>query len=65
MTNNPRKIKGLSGYGLKIVGREKIQMNHNEKNEFYLRTKKEKSGHILEFKNEAKKPAKKKNKSSR
>jgi 3,4-dihydroxy 2-butanone 4-phosphate synthase/GTP cyclohydrolase II len=64
MTNNPRKIKGLSGYGLKIVGREKIQMNHNEKNEFYLRTKKEKSGHILEFKNEVKKPAKKKNKSS-
>ncbi len=65
MTNNPRKISGLSGYGLKIVGREKIQMNHNEKNEFYLRTKKEKSGHILEFNNNSKKPAKKKNKSSR
>jgi 3,4-dihydroxy 2-butanone 4-phosphate synthase/GTP cyclohydrolase II len=60
MTNNPRKIKGLSGYGLKIVGREKIQMNHNEKNEYYLRTKKEKSGHILEFKEDSKKKAKKK-----
>jgi 3,4-dihydroxy 2-butanone 4-phosphate synthase/GTP cyclohydrolase II len=65
MTNNPRKIKGLSGYGLKIVGREKIQMNHNEKNEYYLRTKKEKSGHILEFKEDKKKTVKKKNKSSR
>jgi 3,4-dihydroxy 2-butanone 4-phosphate synthase/GTP cyclohydrolase II len=60
MTNNPRKIKGLSGYGLQIVGREKIQMNHNEKNEYYLRTKKEKSGHILEFKEDAKKKTKKK-----
>lgn len=49
MTNNPRKIKGLSGYGLEIVSREEIQMNHNERNEFYMRTKKAKLDHILDF----------------
>jgi len=52
MTNNPRKIKGLSGYGIEIVDRVPIQMNHNEKNEFYLKTKKKKLGHILEFSKE-------------
>ena len=54
MTNNPRKIRGLTGYGIEIVGREKIQMNHNERNEFYLRTKKAKLEHILEFKDKKK-----------
>lgn len=49
MTNNPRKIIGLSGFGIDIVGKENIQLNHNEKNEFYLRTKKEKMGHELKF----------------
>jgi 3,4-dihydroxy 2-butanone 4-phosphate synthase/GTP cyclohydrolase II len=52
MTNNPRKIKGLSGYGIEIVDRLPIQMNHNERNEYYLKTKKEKLGHILNFKEE-------------
>ncbi len=52
MTNNPKKIKGLSGYGIEIVERVPIQMNHNERNEYYLRTKKEKLGHILKFKEE-------------
>jgi len=52
MTNNPKKIKGLSGYGIEIVERVPIQMNHNEKNEYYLKTKKEKLGHILEFEEE-------------
>lgn len=47
MTNNPRKIVGLEGYGIRISKREKIQMNHNEKNEYYLKTKKEKLGHLL------------------
>lgn len=49
MTNNPRKIIGLSGFGIDIVDKENIQLNHNEKNEFYLRTKKEKMGHELNF----------------
>ncbi|MBQ8999605.1 MAG: bifunctional 3,4-dihydroxy-2-butanone-4-phosphate synthase/GTP cyclohydrolase II [Clostridium sp.] len=47
MTNNPRKIDGLERYGIEIVNRVPIKMNHNEKNEFYLQTKKEKLGHIL------------------
>lgn len=49
MTNNPKKIVGLSGYGLEIVNRVPIQMNHNERNEYYLKTKKEKLGHMLNF----------------
>ncbi|MBU5426842.1 bifunctional 3,4-dihydroxy-2-butanone-4-phosphate synthase/GTP cyclohydrolase II [Tissierella pigra] len=49
MTNNPKKIAGLTGYGIEIVDREPIQMNHNEKNEYYLKTKKQKLGHILSF----------------
>ena len=49
MTNNPKKIVGLSGYGLEIVNRVPIQMNHNERNEYYLKIKKEKLGHMLNF----------------
>ncbi|MDF2589310.1 MAG: ribBA [Anaerocolumna sp.] len=52
MTNNPKKIKGLSGYGIEIVDRVPIQMNHNERNEYYLKTKKVKMGHMLNFKEE-------------
>lgn len=47
MTNNPRKITGLTGYGIEIVERVPIKINHNEKNINYLETKKEKMGHIL------------------
>ena len=36
MTNNPKKISGLEGYGLEITDRVSIEMNHNEKNDFYL-----------------------------
>ena len=50
MTNNPLKISGLSGYGLEITSREPIILNHNEKNEAYLRTKQHKMGHLLKFK---------------
>lgn len=39
MTNNPRKISGIEGYDIEIVERVPIQMNHNEVNEFYLKTK--------------------------
>ena len=52
MTNNPKKIRGLSGYGIEIVDRVDIQMNHNEKNEFYLKTKVKKMGHIMEIEEE-------------
>lgn len=49
MTNNPRKIKGLSGYGIEITERVPLQMDPNDKNDFYLRTKQEKLGHFLDF----------------
>lgn len=50
MTNNPRKIVGLEGYGISISKRVPIQMNHNERNAFYLKTKKQKLGHMLDIK---------------
>lgn len=49
MTNNPRKLVGLSGYGIEIVERVPIQLNHNEKNEHYLKTKQNKLSHMLKF----------------
>lgn len=49
MTNNPLKISGLAGYGLEITSREPIILNHNEKNEDYLRTKQHKMGHLLKY----------------
>lgn len=47
MTNNPKKLLGLSGFGIEILNRIPIQINHNEQNEYYLKTKKEKMGHLL------------------
>ncbi len=47
MTNNPKKRKGLEGYGIVIVENISIQVESNPHNEFYLRTKKEKMGHFL------------------
>jgi 3,4-dihydroxy 2-butanone 4-phosphate synthase/GTP cyclohydrolase II len=47
MTNNPRKIVGIEGYGLKVVERVPIEIPPREANERYLRTKKNKLGHIL------------------
>lgn len=49
MTNNPRKIKGLEGYGLEIVERVPIQMQENVDNTRYLHTKAAKLGHMLVF----------------
>jgi len=54
MTNNPRKMVGLAGYGIEIVDRVPIQLNHNESNENYLKTKKSKLGHMLQFETEEK-----------
>ena len=47
MTNNPRKINELLEYGIEVENRVPIQINHNENNEFYLKTKKEKLHHML------------------
>lgn len=47
ITNNPRKLVGLEGYGLKIVDRVPIKMEPKEENKFYLETKKDKLGHML------------------
>lgn len=49
LTNNPRKIKGLEGYGLEVVERVPIQMPENEDNTGYLHTKQAKLGHMLKF----------------
>ena len=49
ITNNPRKFIGLSGYGLEIVERVPIEIPPNKRNLKYLKTKKEKMGHILEM----------------
>ena len=47
MTNNPKKLKGLEGYGLEVVGRVPVEIEPNEINYKYLQTKKEKMGHML------------------
>lgn len=49
MTNNPKKIVGLNGYGLEIVERVPLELGLSEHNEKYMHTKKEKMGHILHF----------------
>ena len=48
MTNNPRKIVGLEGYGLELVERVPIEVQAKKDNLKYLRTKQEKMGHIFE-----------------
>jgi len=47
MTNNPRKIVGLEGYGLKIAKRVPLEIHPTKSNKRYLKTKKTKMGHIL------------------
>lgn len=48
MTNNPRKIVGLEGYGIEIVERVHIEVHAKKENLKYLKTKKTKLGHLLE-----------------
>ncbi|MCS6993838.1 MAG: GTP cyclohydrolase II [Anaerolineales bacterium] len=50
MTNNPRKIEDLKRYGVRVSGRIPHVLPPNPHNEFYLRTKAEKSGHMLDLK---------------
>jgi len=47
MTNNPRKLIGIEGYGLEVVEQVPIKVAPNPFNELYLKTKKEKLGHNL------------------
>jgi 3,4-dihydroxy 2-butanone 4-phosphate synthase/GTP cyclohydrolase II len=48
MTNNPKKIVGLEGYGLKVVERVPVETKPHDKNIIYLKTKKKKLGHMLD-----------------
>ncbi|GFM33334.1 bifunctional 3,4-dihydroxy-2-butanone-4-phosphate synthase/GTP cyclohydrolase II [Desulfovibrio subterraneus] len=48
MTNNPKKIVGIEGYGIEVVERIPIEMDACQYNADYLRTKKDKMGHMLE-----------------
>jgi 3,4-dihydroxy 2-butanone 4-phosphate synthase/GTP cyclohydrolase II len=47
LTNNPKKVVGLEGYGLKIVEQVPIRVKPNPHNERYLKTKRQKMGHLL------------------
>ena len=47
LTNNPKKVVGLHGYGLEIVERVPLEMDANEINERYLKTKRDKLGHLI------------------
>ena len=48
LTNNPRKLVGLDGYGLEITERVPIKIPPKPANQFYLETKRQKMGHLLE-----------------
>ncbi|MBI3564544.1 MAG: bifunctional 3,4-dihydroxy-2-butanone-4-phosphate synthase/GTP cyclohydrolase II [Elusimicrobia bacterium] len=48
LTNNPRKIVGIEGYGLKVVERVPLQLPANQHSARYLKTKKDKMGHLLD-----------------
>jgi 3,4-dihydroxy 2-butanone 4-phosphate synthase/GTP cyclohydrolase II len=56
ITNNPKKIKGLEGYGLEVTDRVPIEPTPHVKNVKYLRVKKEKMGHIITNLDEINKP---------
>ncbi len=52
MTNNPRKITALAGYGLEVVERVPIEIPPNKNNIRYLRTKQKKMGHVFKWQHE-------------
>lgn len=49
LTNNPEKVYGLSGFGLEITERVPIQMDATDYDLFYLKTKRDRMGHILDY----------------
>ena len=49
LTNNPEKIYGLDGFGLKVAQRVPIEIEPQKYDQFYLRTKQEKMGHLLNY----------------
>jgi 3,4-dihydroxy 2-butanone 4-phosphate synthase/GTP cyclohydrolase II len=49
MTNNPKKIIGLEGYGIHVVERVPIEVDPRAENISYLQTKKKKLGHVLKI----------------
>ncbi|MEA3485769.1 MAG: bifunctional 3,4-dihydroxy-2-butanone-4-phosphate synthase/GTP cyclohydrolase II, partial [Candidatus Aerophobetes bacterium] len=49
LTNNPRKIIGLRGYGLEVTERIPLEVKPNENNRKYLETKQKKLGHLLDY----------------
>jgi 3,4-dihydroxy 2-butanone 4-phosphate synthase/GTP cyclohydrolase II len=49
LTNNPKKIIGLEGYGLEVVDRLPIEIPGEEENREYLKCKRDKMGHLLEL----------------
>lgn len=51
MTNNPKKLKGLEGYGLEIVGRVPVITEYNCHNQYYIETKCSKLGHMIKEEN--------------
>ena len=52
LTNNPKKVSGIEGFGMEIIERIPIQVKSNVRNIRYLKTKKEKMGHMLSFNEE-------------
>jgi 3,4-dihydroxy 2-butanone 4-phosphate synthase/GTP cyclohydrolase II len=49
LTNNPKKIVGLEGYGIEVIKRVPIEVDPNENNIHYMKTKKKKMGHLLKI----------------